>query len=217
MSKIDVYIPKYTKKLLKRQIKIAVSKGEQQWKFASSEEDALTGALCSLLQSDWKNFSPKDRMKGKWKIEYKKFRSKGKNADEKIVGADGIIQLTVYDKDKNITFQKGLLFQAKKIPITGTGKFKEQIDLLKNINESSSIVLLFSDSGFYASELKNVEKGKIKKKERILSTINGKFIECKIGSQELYYDFESESLIYNGKKIGEYLKESVNIKIQQEE
>src|SRR5258706_12006601 len=89
----------------------------ESWESASDEEDALTGELGKTLRKNWTSPVLVNGQSWSWRVDYKKFRGRGRDAFEKTSGADGIFQLEVTIGLEK--FFKGVLFQAKKIGRNG--------------------------------------------------------------------------------------------------
>lgn len=188
---IKKFIPKNTLKEIIRHIKIACRKGKDQWKNASSDEDTITGSLCAFIKKDWTFFSKKDIKKGRWKIEYKKLGLK----DEKNTGADGIIQIEIFDTDKSILFRKGVLFQSKKSPKIDYKRLNNQIKELNKYGEKSFALFLYSPYRFLAVDNESFKNDKFKNAVKIDDFISSKFLGCVIGKEGNYYDFKKNKLI----------------------
>jgi hypothetical protein len=89
-------------------------RGTKGWTAGEDEEDTLTGDLCGHLRSDWKRLRLGDAGLWRWRVTYKKFRSRSGRSAERALGADGIIQIEVIDLVTDELYRKGLLFQAKR-------------------------------------------------------------------------------------------------------
>jgi hypothetical protein len=84
-------------------------KSQRGWRSVKDEEDSVTGDFCGQLSTDWTKFSELDHIKGRWRINYRKFGSR-RNSLEPKTGADGIFQIAIFNsKGKNI-YRKGILF-----------------------------------------------------------------------------------------------------------
>jgi hypothetical protein len=82
------------------------------WEANQDEEDSLTGDLGRLLKTPRTVQINLNGQIWRWCVGYKKFRGRGDGAFEARSGADGIIQIEATLRD--VTFFKGILFQAKK-------------------------------------------------------------------------------------------------------
>jgi hypothetical protein len=79
---------------------------------AAEEEDSLTGDFGATLRTGSNKLL--DSKTGRvwfWRVTYRKIRGRGPDATERLVGADGILQILVAYERR--VFVKGLLFQAK--------------------------------------------------------------------------------------------------------
>jgi hypothetical protein len=89
-----------------------VTQAVKGYRFAQEDEDTVTGALGQALFSDDQAVIVNGAVYV-WRTTYQKFRGRGPNASEHIIGADGIFQIEVRGGQREMIFRKGLLFQAK--------------------------------------------------------------------------------------------------------
>src|SRR5450631_3523679 len=91
---------------IQRHLRNVGAKAAQGWESNEAEEDSLTGDLGRLLKTPHAvNIRIGDQA-WRWSIGYKKFRGRGPDAFESIIGADGIIQIETTLRDS--TFFKGV-------------------------------------------------------------------------------------------------------------
>src|SRR5437660_420339 len=110
----DLYIPEAVKASISRHLYLTTARAVDGYLSASEDEDVLTGSLgASLRANTQKVLVTQDEINGTWtwSIGYYKFRGRGKNATEKLTGADGIFELIVTGPARSQ--KKSLLFQAK--------------------------------------------------------------------------------------------------------
>lgn len=164
-----------------------------------ADEDSLTGALGQSLATTRPLVFRGPLGVIAVDITYRKLRGRGRNAPEKIFGADGIFQLEVRGHDGNMIRRKGLPFQAK----TGwKGKDKKLLAQAQNMERHTpgSIVVDYSRSGYSACTAQaaiaangsraQVDRfGSMKKLGQVLGN---DFLECKIGKVGLFYDADIE-------------------------
>ena len=150
MSKIDNFISEKNKNGIKNHFtEVVNSCWSDIWQSSEVDEDVITGGFFSRLGKD-QIYDDENNMR--WKIEWRKFGNSGENAEKKI-GADGIIQIRIVDKNNKDLFKKGLLFQAKK----GNNKqgIKDQMEKMRGFGEKYSSIVHYSEDGVYAYENKN--------------------------------------------------------------
>ncbi len=177
----------------------AANRGEEGWEGGSEEEDTLTGDLCGQLRTGWKRPVTVNGERWRWRVQYKKFRGRGRGALEKPIGADGIVQVEVHRPPIRVTVYKGVLFQAKKGRI-GHGKgLIEQVRRMENIAPRSSTIFEYRPDGYRAVAgvryLASVESGLAPNQLESLGPFLAEtFLPCKIGIRGVYYDAVREKL-----------------------
>lgn len=138
--------------------KTALSAGREAWKSASEEEDSITGDFFGQLRKD--NVRVKiPEGDWKWSVDYRKLRGRGPGAEEKITGADGIIEVEVRVLGREVRFQKGMLFQAKKLGGSDLKAVVSQTDKMESLVKQGSAVFLYGPESFMAldgSELQRI-------------------------------------------------------------
>ncbi|HRD80100.1 MAG TPA: hypothetical protein PLL53_05015 [Saprospiraceae bacterium] len=177
---------------------------EKRWHSVKDEEDSCTGDFCGQLSSDWTKFHPDDEQAGRWRIKYRKFGSK-RNALEPLIGADGIIQIAIFNSFNEPIFRKGLLFQAKKEPIK---KKKELLGQITNMNEftpeKGNSVFVFGENGYYGMSSKTYSKNPIsrdfEKKDFIGNFLANEFMECNVGLEGLYFSV-TKNVLYIPRRV----------------
>lgn len=174
---------------------------EQGWNAGSDEEDTLTGDLGASLRRPWQDvFDPDAHQKWRWQVTYKKFRGKGKGADEKLFGADGIFEIAVQDQRTGTRFVKGLLFQAKKKGDTRKKKLEEQAKHMERIVPGGAAIFEYGPSQYSAwdaiesaPDLTVADAGK--RISRLGDYLANRFLTCKVGKLGIYYDAVGRSLV----------------------
>ncbi|HEV7857283.1 MAG TPA: hypothetical protein VGO91_01405 [Pyrinomonadaceae bacterium] len=114
----NLYIPEEVKESISSHPYASIAKAVEGYVSGSEEEDTLTGGLGENLRiSNQKVDVPVGQeISGSWtwSITFHKFRGRGNNATENLLGADGIFELSVGRGDIQANTQKKcLLFQAK--------------------------------------------------------------------------------------------------------
>lgn len=170
----------------------ACRKGEDVWENFSHEEDAITGAFLANFEKRPQAVRVRDEI-WRWNVDYFKFRGRGKGAFESVHGSDGIFQIIVKDQFGNVIFQKGLLFQAKKV----NGSFsdlKPQVAKMEKLSPLSSVAFIYGPDGFKATRGIDIINNDITRRnsflfEHDIATILARdFIDCVIGKIDLTFD-----------------------------
>lgn len=184
-------IPNSTFEDIKEHLILNSRIGEKRWHSVKDEEDAGTGDFCGQLSTEWTKFNPEDEQNGRWRINYRKFGSK-KNSLEQLTGADGIIQIAIFNSFGQPIFRKGMLFQAKKEPIKNKSELFEQIRKMNQFtSDKGNAVLIFGENGYYGMRGDEFKKNPLNSNFDIEDSIGyflaNEFMECKVGEEGLYF------------------------------
>ena len=174
--------------------------GEEGWESGEDEEDTLTGDLGGSLRRKWTTVSTQSG-DWKWRMTYKKFRGRGKGAEEKHIGADGIVEIEI-EKANGEGETKGILFQSKKVTSKGKEKLLEQLRDMEELVPKGSALIEFGPKeykGFESTEVITAD-GKIgtidnNGNNRLGSFLAEKFLPCEVGARGLYYEAPRKTLI----------------------
>ncbi len=176
-----------------------VAAAEKGYIYAQEDEDVVTGALGQALLAE-DQVVVADNAVYVWRTTYQKFRGRGKNATEKILGADGIFQLEVLSSETGILFRKGVLFQAKNRWQGKDAKLKEQADLL-TLPEGIGIIIDYSDAGFVTCSATAASKANGDRRnlphdelEGLSETLSNQFLYCHKGLENVFYEPETRTL-----------------------
>lgn len=197
-----IFMPPEVRQAMSEHIRAAVPKALEGYWSASEDEDVLTGHLGACLkigsqtvrvpkgQSDF----PGDWT---WSLDYFKFRGRGKNATENILGADGLFELRSQLGDRTET--KSLLFQAKKDWQTDPSLVAQCIKL--STWREAAFVLNYTSTAFEAFSVDEVLRARGAKPQdsdarQLGDFLAGDFLECLIGDMDLLYDPKARKLIW---------------------
>ena len=199
-KKIEDCLPKEIIREVREYFEEKVSNAEKTFEYHEEDEDTITGALGQELLTK-EPLSYRNGMKNyNLNISSIKIRGRGKNAPERLTGADGIFKITILDGDNEI-FRKGLLFQSKK-----NWKYRDK-DLIKQcesmLNIGSAIAINYTINGYEAYNAKDVitEEGRRKsllenrKYSSLGKLLGNDFLNCIIGEIGLDYDKKSEKFL----------------------
>lgn len=193
-----IRLPEKLSEEIKIKIRENSRKGEKGWRFSNEEEDSLLGHFLGNLITDRQYFEQFDKIY-EWEIIYNKFRGRGVNALESIVGADAIITFEIKDNLSNFKTVKSILFQAKKEG--NSNGLKRQKDLMNKFANGGNFIFTCGPNGYFAQD--NLDDEKI----RIGDFLADQFIACLIGIQGMFYDDKKKELIKNNRSKTNYLIE----------
>src|SRR5579872_6384585 len=110
----QLFLPPEVVAALKEHIDASVSRAVEAFPSGEEDEDTLTGQLGLALKIGEQTVNVSGEVSGvwRWSIDYTKFRSHGQGATEKVIGADGIVELRLNHGQGEE--RKTALFQAKK-------------------------------------------------------------------------------------------------------
>ena len=168
---------------------------ESGWESAAEDEDTLTGDIGAHLRRDWTRRVRADGGLWRWRVTYKKFRGRGRDALENKIGADGIVQVEVRRDRDPVVATKGVLFQAKKGRLERDTHFLEQMSKMETLAPAGAVVFQYSADGYFAASARDLLAAT--RHERPLGTVRptplgaylaDTFLACGIGLRGMYYD-----------------------------
>lgn len=152
---------------------------------------------------------------------YKKFRGRGKGADEKVFGADGIVEVQIEDRDTGTKFGKGVLFQAKKRGDRRRAKLLEQAGKMEEIVRQGSAIFEYGPNeyvGYDASTLiedhvaevngnprDHVAEDDGNSRSRLGDYLAERFLPCGVGKRGMYYDAVGRAIVHTNER-GELIR-----------
>jgi hypothetical protein len=188
-------IPEYVLNDIKKHIQKACTEAELSHLSFAEKEDSITASiLTGLRTSKWKGIKDKQ-----WRIEvYTPPTDKRKELSEFKIGADGIIQIAVFNKKGEIEETKGLLFQAKKSIDTHRSKLNEQVEKMEGVAGKGSCAVFVYDEKGYKGITPEELRGKTLNDPNIGRSLNdfiaSDFLECRVGKKDLYHSLKSLTL-----------------------
>ena len=156
---------------------------------AAEDEDTLTGDFGSMIRSNPRTvWDPRTGDNWLWRVNYRRLRGRGPSSTERLVGADGVLQLTVAYGSRVAV--KGLLFQAKK-SWDRDPRLPEQCAKLKPW-EQAAVLFDYRPHKYDVFTLDQVQRSNGLRKmagppvsmPELLSNV---FLACKRGAFGLYY------------------------------
>jgi hypothetical protein len=177
-----------------------VTAAEIGYQYNSADEDSVTGSLGqALLVAGERRIQVGEEVWG-WRAYHHKLRGRGPGAPEKTIGADGIFQLEVFDRDARLLRKKGLLFQSKINWRGSDQRLLDQATLLAHYS-SSAIVVDYRGDGFKAVPALHVaETGGNRRavhlgsETRLAVILGDDFVRCRRGDIGMSWDPRTERL-----------------------
>ncbi len=172
--------------------KAAVNAAESNYESSVAEEDSITGALGQAMEGT--QIVQVDNVSYRVRTTYRKFRGRGPGALEKRTGADGIFQIEVRDSEGSITYQKGLLFQAKNDWSGLDSNLLAQTSRLSKM-PNGGIAINYTPRGYFAARAESIVQAEGNRSHLpenselpLAEILADSFVPCKIGIQGMYYD-----------------------------
>ena len=194
-----IYMPQEVKEKIKSHLDSSIEKVISGFGSAFEEEDTLTGFLFGCLKIDTQTVEVNDNEIGgkwTWSIDFKKFGSRGKGATESILGADGIIELSMTRngrvEKKSLLFQSKLEWEKKDISL-----YKQCIKMLTWLGATT--VINYTQEEFETYKIEDIFSNhgeKPQKKDTLKNTLSNDFLDCLIGDSDLHYDAFQKKLIW---------------------
>ncbi len=167
-------------------------------------EDTLTGDFGrSLLTEEERTYQ--DSITGEtwlWRVGYHKFRSGGEDATERLLGADGIVQLLVSDGTRHAV--KGLLFQAKNWWRHSSTRILSQCRDLEPWRKAA-MLFNYKPGGYEAFDVEAVIAGGGAVEHMVFAypmdyALGELFLACDRGGLGIYYEPIARELVWPSKR-----------------
>jgi len=194
-------IPLEVKDAIYARLSEALNAAADAYDSASDDEDTLTGDVCGGLRTPPRRIFVAQSVaeipgEWTWSITYRRLRGRGPGAPERLIGADGVFELTLDYGGHSET--KSLLFQAK-IEEKAEGSLLEQALRLSTWREAA-FVLVYARNGVFAVVLDDVvaSHGRLAGVRRVpLGDFLGReYLACLIGDVDLHWDRKRQILIW---------------------
>ena len=201
---------------IKSHIAQAMPMAEEGWESAPKSEDALSGDFGGSLRTKWSEVREVGGMAWRWRIKHRKFSGQ---SEEGPTGADGIVQIEVDTfqvavsqagpetvKLENVeparSFRKGMLYQAKRHDShEAKSVLVGQLKKIEEVSPGDGSYFEYSPNGYHAARAKEVlaVEGFSKQLDKknfpsIGDFLSNEFLECKVGLEGMFVDFDSETL-----------------------
>lgn len=139
--KRQLAIPEEVRSAIEQHVLERLSEVQSRYWSAAEDEDTFTGQLGGLLGTSERKVFVNERP-WSWSIGYTKFRGRGKDATEAVLGADGIFEIRVHGIE--VEGQKSLLFQSKMGYPSGARAIGQAL-MMSNWREASVFLAYGSD------------------------------------------------------------------------
>lgn len=195
-----LYIPDEVKESIRSHFNEATRKAVDGFYSAYEDEDTMTGHLGALLRIKNQHISvTQSELSGEWvwSIDYYKFRGRGIDATERLLGADGLFELKLNYNNRIET--KSIMFQSKLSWQTDQRLLSQSLKL--STWREAAFVLNYTPNAFQAFSLDDVIKARGIFSDDLyqvpLEEFLGKlFLNCDVGDNDLNYDARSRKLIW---------------------
>ncbi|MGA7155263.1 MAG: J domain-containing protein [Acidobacteriaceae bacterium] len=162
---------------------------EERFLSAAEDEDTFTGQLGALLGAGERKVEV-DGQPWYWKIEYTKFRGRGRDATEAKIGADGIFEIRLRGLEGG--GQKSLLFQSKMGTPRGAEP-KRQALKMSNWREAA-VFLSYAPRGIRVSTLDQVMGDESSSGKPFSEYFIDDYLACHVGDSDLHYNAQARTL-----------------------
>lgn len=184
-----LHIPEPVRLAIEAHVRERLSEVDKRYWSAAEDEDTYTGHLGALLGSSER----KVLVNGQpwyWSIEYTKFRGRGKDATEKVIGADGIFEIRV--RGIEVEGRKSLLFQSKMGTPVGS-EARIQALALSNWREAA-VFLSYQPEGIKAFSIDEIIGDGTASGTTFDDFFLGSYLACRAGDSDLLYDAKARTL-----------------------
>lgn len=192
---MSLHLPRNVYEAVAEHLRSVGRRAHRHWETNQAHEDSLTGALFSQLTTHRTRRISGDHGKWLWRIKAYKFGSGGRGSQEKMIGADGILEIEIWHHGSGTIDQKSLLIQAKKQWSGRDTRLVKQINSIEHIAPGSSAAFDYGPDGYSAVKGKHVLTAEgyrndlaDRQIEPLGDFLADQFLACTAGVKGLYYD-----------------------------
>jgi hypothetical protein len=165
------------------------------------DEDSVTGGLIQAIRTSVRGSEPTAQGLLRWHTRMWKLRGRGKGAPEKKLGADAIFEIEVLDNVGTLITRKSLPIQAKK---EWTGRDKLLGGQARKLSQlpGGGLVVDYRSDGYTAIDAATAASAGGDRRDigrqamrPLGERLGGDFLQCRIGSSEIYFDANNEVLL----------------------
>ncbi len=195
-----LYIPPEVKESISKHFSKAIKNGIDGFLSANEDEDTMTGHLGALLRIRNQRVQVQQQeISGDWvwSVDYYKFRGRGPQATENILGADGLFELKLNLGGR--IESKSVLFQSKLNWSSDLSLLSQCIKL--STWREAAFVLNYRSDQFQAFLIDEVIRSRGNYSGNLtffpLEEFLGKlFLDCEVGDNDLNYNARARKLIW---------------------
>jgi hypothetical protein len=163
------------------------------WVVNQAHEDSLTGAAFAQFRTRRTRRVYINGQEWLWRVSTRKFGSGGKHSEEKLTGADGIIEIEIRHPATAQVEGKGLLVQAKKLWSGTNAKLLEQVGEMERLAPGGSAAVDYSPDGYTGIDGRFVldaegDRRRIEDAQELPlgEFLADRFLSCEVGLRGLY-------------------------------
>jgi hypothetical protein len=192
---MSLQLPRNVYEAVGKHLRSVGRRAHRDWEINQAHEDSLTGALFSQLATHRTRRISVDRGEWLWRIKAYKFGSGGRGSQEKLIGADGILEVEIWHHGSGTIDHKSILIQAKKQWAGRDARLVKQINSIESIASGSSVAFDYGPDGYSAVRGQHVLTAEGYKYqlsghqiEPLGDFLADQFLACTAGVKGLYYD-----------------------------
>jgi hypothetical protein len=170
-------------------------RAHRDWVVNQAHEDSLTGAAFADFRTRRTRRVYVNGQEWLWRVRTRKFGSGGERSEEKLTGADGIIEIEVRHAATGHVEVKGLLVQAKKQWAGKKRELLEQVGDMEHLAPGCSAAIDYAPNGYTGIDGRAVlaAGGDRRLVEDVADLPLGdfladRFLPCEVGLRGLYYE-----------------------------
>jgi hypothetical protein len=171
------------------------NRAHRDWEANQAHEDSLTGAAFADFRTRRTRRVHVDGQEWLWRVTTRKFGSGGPQSEERLTGADGIIEIEVRHTATGRIESKGPLVQAKKNWARKNTRLFGQVGDMGRLAPGSSAALDYSQTGYTGIDGRSVLVAEGDRRHLddtqdvpLGDLLADRFLSCKVGLRGLYYE-----------------------------
>jgi hypothetical protein len=181
------------------------AKAHKDWLVNQANEDSLTGAAFAKFRTGRTRRVYVERDEWLWRVSTNKFGSGGKGSEERLTGADGIIEIEIRHLGSGQIEKKGLLVQAKKRWKGNNSKLLQQVSDMEHLVSRSSAIIDYGPLGYRGID--GHEALRVAADRRLVEPtadlglgdfLADRFLTCEAGRRGLFFDAHRRILYLPG-------------------
>ena len=198
---VRIELPRTVYEAIANHLRTVGRRAHRGWEVNQANEDSLTGATFSELQTRRTRHVRVDGLDWLWRVKSYKFGSGGRGSQEKRMGADGIIEIEVTHRDSGEIEHKSLLIQAKKQWTGKDSRLLDQINRMEELAPGSSAAVNYNPQGYSGVSGQDVlvaegSRNRLQNNQIVSlgDFLADRYLACQVGVKGLYYDSRRRQL-----------------------